>query len=278
MKRTLLIFSMTLMAALSSPALAQCEDVQAKVDTLTQQVQALTQQVIALQAKKGSVAPVPAKPAPVVKPAVKPDTRTSSVAAAPAKKSVGNGRAEAVKLYDRIDALLAKQDIAGAKQQLADFNTEYAGSDAAAWTRSLNRELEVVGKSAPEDWSIDKWFQGQSEVALDSNKPTVVVFWESWCPHCRNEVPKLQAVYDSYREQGLQVVGVTRLTRDANEATVQSFIDEHHVGYPMAKESGALAEYFNVKGIPAAAVVKDGQIVWRGHPTRLTDQMLSSWM
>ena len=53
---------------------------------------------------------------------------------------------------------------------------------------------------------------------------------------------------------------------------------QYNVSYPMAKETGDLASYFNVKGIPAAAVVKGGKIIWRGHPQRLNDEMLAGWM
>ena len=38
-----------------------------------------------------------------------------------------------------------------------------------------------------------------------------------------------------------------------------------------------MSQHFNVSGIPAAAVVKDGKIVWRGHPARLTDEMIQGW-
>ena len=41
---------------------------------------------------------------------------------------------------------------------------------------------------------------------------------------------------------------------------------------------GSLSQYFNVGGIPAAAVVKDGKVVWRGHPARLSEQMLKDWI
>ena len=34
--------------------------------------------------------------------------------------------------------------------------------------------------------------------------------------------------------------------------------------------SGAYA----VSGIPAAALVKDGKVIWRGHPSRLTDELV----
>ena len=43
---------------------------------------------------------------------------------------------------------------------------------------------------------------------------------------------------------------------------------------PIAKEGGAYSSVFNVSGIPAAAIVKDGKIIWRGHPARLDKTML----
>jgi len=134
-----------------------------------------------------------------------------------------------------------------------------------------------VGKATPEGWFIEKWYQGESEVDLDG-PPTLLIFWESWCPHCRNEVPKMQKFYEKFGARGLQVVGVTRITKTATEESVKEFIAGNDVSYPMAKETGALAEYFNVKGIPAAAVVKDGKIVWRGHPIRVTEKLLESWL
>ena len=124
----------------------------------------------------------------------------------------------------------------------------------------------------------EKWFQGENEVKLASDGTTLVVFWETWCPHCRREVPKLQAVYDKFKTKGLQVVGVTKITKSATEDGVASFITDNQVGYPVAKEDGSLSQHFAVSGIPAAAVVKDGKVVWRGHPATLSDDMLNGWL
>ncbi len=67
---------------------------------------------------------------------------------------------------------------------------------------------------------------------------------------------------------------MTRLLEGATVDSVWDFIDEHGITYPIAEGSGALADHFNVKGIPAAAMVRDGQVVWRGHPARLTEELL----
>jgi hypothetical protein len=39
-----------------------------------------------------------------------------------------------------------------------------------------------------------------------------------------------------------------------------------------------VAEAFNVSGIPAAAIVKDGKIVWRGHPARLKPENIDKML
>jgi hypothetical protein len=36
-----------------------------------------------------------------------------------------------------------------------------------------------------------------------------------------------------------------------------------------------MSNAYAVTGIPAAAVVKGGKVVWRGHPAQLTDEVLT---
>ena len=276
-----LVLSLTLAVVLvaSPTSHAQCEALEQEVTNLKQQVQRLEAQVGVLlhkqtqllaqqpQADQARATQEPAAPQqaqPAKQARRTPDSRP--------------GYDEALVLYDLVEQHLFRGEIDEAKQAVAEFDATHEGTQAAGWTRALNRELSVVGKPAPEDWAVEEWYQGEGEVDLDGSKATLVIFWESWCPHCRSEVPKLQAIYDSFKDSGLQVLGVTRLTREATEQSVREFIEQNTVSYPMAKESGALAEYFSVKGIPAAAMVKDGTIVWRGHPTRVTETFLENWL
>jgi thiol-disulfide isomerase/thioredoxin len=39
-------------------------------------------------------------------------------------------------------------------------------------------------------------------------KPVIINFWGSWCPPCRAEMPKLNALYAKYKAQGLVVLGI----------------------------------------------------------------------
>lgn len=180
--------------------------------------------------------------------------------------------------FRKIQGLIQKGDIEEAKGELDSFMKDHGQTKAAQSARRLHDELSVVGKESPKDWHISKWFQGESDIKLDGKGTTLVVFWETWCPHCQREVPKLEALYSDYKKKGLKLVGVTKVNRGATDQKVSDFIKERNVSYPIAKEDGQLSGYFNVAGIPAAAVVRNGKVVWRGHPANLTNTMIDNWL
>jgi thiol-disulfide isomerase/thioredoxin len=185
---------------------------------------------------------------------------------------------EAAQALQQVQLLLRDGKTEQAKTDLDAFMVKYGRTKIGSRARRLQQELSVVGKSNPADWGITKWFQGESDIKLGGNETTFVVFWETWCPHCQREVPKLQQIYTDLKGKGLQVIGVTKVNRSSTDEKVAEFIENQKVSYPIAKENGELSSYFAVAGIPAAAVVKDGKIVWRGHPATMTKEMLESWL
>ncbi len=198
-----------------------------------------------------------------------------------AKAGAGGGavlEAEARTNLAAVQAMISSGKIDDARTKMKSYGVKYASTKVGRSFQRLNQELAVFGKNAPSDWAVEKWFQGESEINLASNEPTVVVFWETWCPHCQREVPKLQAFYDSLKGDGLQIVGLTKVTKSSTEQKVEDFIKQKNLSYPIAKENGSASQHFGVAGIPAAAVVKDGKIIWRGHPSRLSEEQLRSWL
>ncbi len=241
--------------ALATAALS-CGASNAADEDLVKQVQALTQRIEALERE---VTALKSRPAAV-------------------PQANAQLEQEAQTALAEINRLVETGSVLEAKGKLGEFQTKYAATRAGQSAGRLVQELAVVGKESPKDWGIEKWFQGEQAINLNAKGATLVVFWETWCPHCRREVPKLQQVYDTYKTKGLQLVGLTKLSKSSTEQDVTSFISENKVSYPMAKENGQSSSYFAVSGIPAAAVVKGGQIVWRGHPGRITDEMIKGWL
>ena len=193
--------------------------------------------------------------------------------------AVDQGQEDAAKVvYDALNEAANKGDMQTAAAKMTELKEKFGTTTTYKRAKKMEDELAVIGKAAPSELKVEKWFQGEGQVDISSGKPTLIVFWEVWCPHCRREVPKLKETFDHFASKGLQVVGLTKVTRSATDEKVTEFIKEEGVPYPIAKETGEMSEYFNVSGIPAAAIIKDGKVIWRGHPARLSDDLLNSYL
>ena len=227
------------------------------------EVKSLTEKVDALEKKVEALEKSPAK----------------SGKAAPTAPTAGNDEDEskARELLSQITNLMKENKMDEAKAKFKELDSKYGDTKTGRRAKRIGAELEIIGKEAPKDFKAEKWLIDGGQNALQDSKPTLVVFWEVWCPHCKREVPNLQAKHEKYKGK-LNIVGLTKMTRNKTEDEVMSFLRDNKVTYPVAKETGDMSQQFNVSGIPAAAVVKDGKIIWRGHPARLSDSMLEGWM
>lgn len=161
-------------------------------------------------------------------------------------------------------------DVPKATALFSRLHADFAGTTADARSARYRDELAVIGAPAvplPTDWIA-------GSTAYDAAPVTLVVMFESWCPHCQREVPALQARSAALEAKGVQIVGVTRLTRDTTVDQMRAFLHDHGVRFPIAREDGALSKALAVTGIPAAAMIRDGRVIWRGHPARLDDAVL----
>jgi len=102
-----------------------------------------------------------------------------------------------------------------------------------------------------------------------SGRPVLVEFWATWCPPCRKSIPHLNQIYEKFKSQGLEIVGIT----DEDEATVKKFQQQVPMEYNVAINTPqSVYQRFGIEGIPTAFLVnKGGKIVWTGHPMELTD-------
>jgi len=119
-----------------------------------------------------------------------------------------------------------------------------------------------VGKPAP---AFDLPDLEGNKVELSSMKGKVLIldFWATWCPPCKEEVPHLVRLQSKYRDQGLQIVG---LSLDKGGASVvKPFAEEHDVNYTMLIATDETAKaYGGVAMIPTTFVVdRSGVVVKR---------------
>ncbi|WP_165965785.1 TlpA family protein disulfide reductase [Pseudonocardia dioxanivorans] len=99
-------------------------------------------------------------------------------------------------------------------------------------------------------------------LALDDFAGRVVVLniWGSWCGPCRDEVPDLQEVYRSTRDDGVTVLGVA--VRDDRDAA-RDFLRSRDVEYPSILDPPARS-LAALRGFPPN-VVPSTLVLDRGH-------------
>ena len=135
----------------------------------------------------------------------------------------------------------------------------------ALFAFGLGRNPTVVqpvdlGKMAP-GFQLAR-LDGTGTVSLGSMRGQVVVlnFWASWCADCIVENKALQAVFDRYRDQGVQFVGVSF---EDQSGTARGFAKQMGMHWPLASDPGTTTAIdYGVTGVPETFVISpDGHIV-----------------
>jgi len=155
------------------------------------------------------------------------------------------------------------------------FEAEFPEIEGSQAYKKFKDEVAVIGKPALEP-EVTEWFQAGTR--LSEANVTLLVFWETWCPHCQDEMPRMQQLFERYQEQGLQIIGLTRMTNDATVSDVIGFIANTGVTFGIGKVGEGTLDDYGVAGVPAAAIAKNGKIIWRGNPERITDLTISRAM
>jgi cytochrome c biogenesis protein CcmG/thiol:disulfide interchange protein DsbE len=107
------------------------------------------------------------------------------------------------------------------------------------------------GFSAP-DFTLELLDGGQVTLSDLRGKVVLINLWASWCPPCREEMPAIEKVYRSYRELGLEVLGVNTTNQDS-QAAAAAFVQEVGVTFPIPLDrSGEVSAAYNLRGLPTS--------------------------
>ena len=98
------------------------------------------------------------------------------------------------------------------------------------------------------------------KLSENKGKPVLLVFGATWCPSCREEIPRLKEIFANYGKKGLVMVNI-----DIQESQdkVSRFADRYKLTYPvLLDEKAEVARSYGVRGIPTLVLVdKEGMIL-----------------
>lgn len=131
---------------------------------------------------------------------------------------------------------------------------------------------QSVGSKAPEI-SAGAWINADGDVSLEAFKDKLVVveFWATWCPPCRASIPHLAKMYKEFKDKNVVIISMSNEAK----AKVEAFAKQANMTWIVGAESNT-ARAYGVQGIPHAFIIKDGKIVWSGHPMNGLDKAIAA--
>lgn len=138
-------------------------------------------------------------------------------------------------------------------------------------------EQLLLGKTPPD--IVAKTIDGKAFNLKDIHSKLILIdFWASWCGPCRMENPHYKKLYNEFHPKGLTIIGYS-LDTDKNKwknAVEKDDINWINISNLKKQNEDTVLSVYQVKGIPANILVKDGVIVARNIFGQELDSFISN--
>ena len=132
---------------------------------------------------------------------------------------------------------------------------------ALAWSGNSQggRVGAIAGLAAP-DFTLEN-LQGEKVRLSDLRGKVVIVnFWATWCPPCRLEMPSMEALYQTFKEDDLVLLAVN-VEQDGRES-VDRFLQENPYSFPILfDEDAQVQNAYGVFQFPESFIIDRNGIV-----------------
>jgi peroxiredoxin len=106
----------------------------------------------------------------------------------------------------------------------------------------------LASPAAP-DFALKDLNGGICRLADLRGKVVVLNFFATWCGPCRKEIPDFVRLYERFRDNGLEIIGVS--LDHEGEAILRPFVKHYGINYPIVLGTREVVlDYGGIKGVP----------------------------
>ena len=176
---------------------------------------------------------------------------------------MANQYEEALKVFENLEKRYPKDS--RVLEELARIHEVLGNSELAAkYRKKADPMSELVGKIVPDFSETD--LDGRP-ISLQQYRGKVVLldFWAVWCGPCITEMPNVKRVYNTYKDQGFDIIGVSL---DTDEVRLRNYLRKNNIRWRQIfsgqKWRSPLAQRHHIRSIPAPwLIARDGTLISR---------------
>lgn len=113
----------------------------------------------------------------------------------------------------------------------------------------------LQGKLAPEFTLETTAGTTKTLTQARAGKKSVMIFWATWCPHCREELERLSQKLQEIQSKGIEVILV-----DVGESRedAKAYLDRHHLPIEsFLDEDNTISGLYGVRGVPTTILIDE---------------------
>ncbi len=176
---------------------------------------------------------------------------------------IANQHKELLKVFEKLEERYP--DNYHVLNEIARIHEKLGNSELAAeYSKKADPMAELVGKVIPDFSATD--LDGKP-ISLQQYRGKVVLldFWAVWCPPCIVEMPNVKKVYEKYKDQGFDIIGVSL---DTDETRLRNYLKENDISWRQIfsgqRWNSPLAEQYHIRAISAPwLIARDGTLISR---------------